>query len=954
MAVTYNEHKWIEHLGYPKSHNLLKTYTLGTTLISQYHKNFNHEVKVPMTTIQHIIKRDGSKVNFDKKRILAAIEKAFLSENVVEPATVAALTDEVCNRIAEVQATKLEETMSVEFVQDVVEESLMKNGYHRVAKNYILYRERHKQIREEKVLQKVEQNQLRIKIDASQFKIFDAQEIKDEITALTKDLPHVDPELIVTSVTRQLYDNMPDHELKQLLLNATKDYIERHYEYSNLCARLAANQLYQSILNENTWSGDFDKKYRSEFSGFIKKGIAEEMLDPRLETFDLVKLAQAIKPERDSLFYYLGIQILIDRYFIRDRSDKKSTYELPQWFWMRVAMGLSIKEKNREETAISFYNVLSKMDLISSTPTLFNSGTNFSQMSSCYINLSEDSLQGIFKLFSDNAKLSKWAGGIGSDWTYVRATGSKIKGTNGVSQGIIPFIKIFNDVALAVNQGGKRKGAMCAYLEIWHRDFEQFMELKKNTGDERRRAHDINTACWIPDLFMKRVEEQGKWTLFCPSDTPDLHDLYGKAFEERYTHYESQNLPRALTLNAADLWRKLLTMLYETGHPWLTFKDPINLRSPQDHVGVVHSSNLCTEITLNTSKNETAVCNLASVNLAHMITDGKLDEEKIAETVHTGIRMLDNVIDNNFYPIPEAESANMKHRAVGLGIMGYQDALFQLGIPFDSEENVEFADRSQEMISYYAILASSKLAKERGAYPSYKGSKWDRGILPYDTLKIVEEHRGRPLKLSMRMTMDWEPVKAHLSAHGMRNSNTMAIAPTATIANVAGVYPCAEPTFKNIYMKENLSGNFVVINRYLIDRLTEHGLWNPEIVGKIKLDDGSIANIPEIPANLKRLFKEVFEIDPYWIIHSSAHRMKWIDQSASTNIFLKTTSGKVISDIYKLSWDTGLKTTYYLRTLGASQVQKTSQVIAEAKPADDFTVAPAVCLIDDPTCEVCQ
>lgn len=599
------------------------------------------------------------------------------------------------------------------------------------------------------------------------------------------------------------------------------------------------------------------------------------------------------------------------------------------------------------------------MDLVSSTPTLFNSGTRFSQMSSCYLNTSEDSLDGIFKLFSDNAKLSKWAGGIGSDWTQVRATGSKIKGTNGTSQGVIPFIKIFNDVALAVNQGGKRKGAMCAYLEIWHMDIEQFFELRKNTGDERRRTHDINTACWIPDLFMKRVEEKGDWTLFCSADVADLHDLTGSAFEARYCEYEADSSIRKRVMPAAELWRKLLTMLYETGHPWVTYKDPCNIRSPQDHVGVVHSSNLCTEITLNTSKDETAVCNLASVNLAHMIKDGELDREKIKKTVSIGIRMLDNVIDNNYYPTVESEKANLSHRAIGLGLMGYQDALYQLNIDFESDENLEFADASMEMISYYAIFASSQLAKERGSYDTFTGSKWDRDIFPLDTIDILEKERGQAIDVDRITRLDWQVVRDHVQKYGMRNSNVMAIAPTATIANISGVYPCTEPAYKNMYMKENLSGNFFVINRYLVDDLDALDLWNESMVKQIKLHNGSIGKIAGLPESFVRKYKETFEVDMHWLLRSASKRMKWIDQSASTNVFLTTQSGKILSDTYTLAWKLGLKTTYYLRTLAATQVSKATvqedvniEPLVSATAVSNDTVN--VCSILDPECEACQ
>ncbi len=906
-----------------------------------------------------IIKRNGARVPFDKKRIFSAIEKAFLSENRVEPATVVQLTDEIVSNLLANLAEGV--TATVEDVQDNVEASLMRGGHHRIAKNYILYRERHKQIREEEVLDKIKHHQLSVKVSDNKTQIFDGTIIRERLVGIGSDLKRVNIDEIVDAIQKQIYDNITKDEIELLVLGACRERIEKHYDYSALSSRIAINNLYKSVLNQQMYSPELKANYQTKFSDYIQKGLSEEMLNPKLADYDLAKMAKAIDPERDKLFYYLGVQILIDRYLLRDRSEKRAVYELPQWFWMRVAMGLAVLEENKEERAIEFYNVLSNMDLVSSTPTLFNSGTNFSQMSSCYINTVEDSLQDIFKLYGDNARLSKWAGGIGSDWTNVRATGSKIKGTNGMSQGIIPFIKIFNDVALAVNQGGKRKGAMCAYLELWHLDFEQFLELKKNTGDERRRAHDINTAAWVPDLFMKRVKENGKWTLFCPSDVPDLHDLYGAKFEARYSQYEAQNLPRSKTIQASDLWRKMLTMLFETGHPWITFKDPINLRSPQDHVGVVHSSNLCTEITLNTSKDETAVCNLASLNLAKMITNGKLDEAKIAETVGIGMRMLDNVIDNNFYPTDEAKSANLKHRAVGLGLMGYQDALYQLGINFDSEANIEFADASQEVISYYAIQASSHLAKERGSYSSFKGSKWDRGIFPFDTIALLEKERGQEIQVSRKTRLDWEKLKAHVKQYGMRNSNTMAIAPTATIANIAGVFPCTEPAYKNIYMKENLSGNFLVVNTYLVDALDKLGVWNDDVLANIKLNDGSVSGIREISESVRGVYKEIFEIDPYWIIKAAAHRGKWIDQSASTNVFIKTTSGKIISDIYEFAWACGLKTTYYLRTLGASQVTKATvnavQSAPDSEPSSDEQSSESdvkACLINDPTCEACQ
>ncbi len=790
--------------------------------------------------------------------------------------------------------------------------------------------------------------------------IFNPSAIEEQLRLLAPDLIRVSITEMVEAVTRQIYDRIPSHEIDILVLSAARERIEKHYEYSYLAARLCVNKLYSDILSEPMNGPQLQDKYKNGFVQYIHKGIELDLLNPELAGYDLEKLGTFLVPDRDKLFMYLGVQILSDRYLLRDRSSGRHVYELPQWFWMRVAMGLAYKEVNKEERAIEFYNTLSKLDVVSSTPTLFNSGTRHSQMSSCYLNIVGDSLHDIFKLYSDNAKLSKWAGGIGTDWTPVRATGSKIHGTNGSSQGVIPFIKIFNDVALAVNQGGKRKGAMCAYMEVWHLDFEQFIELKKNTGDERRRAHDINTAAWIPDLFMKRVRENGDWTFFCPSEVPELHDTYGADFEKRYIAYEAKGLSRARTVRAQDLWRRMLTMLFETGHPWLTFKDAANVRNPQDHVGVIHSSNLCTEITLNTSATETAVCNLASINLSNMIKDGKLDEEKIKASVQTAIRMLDNVIDNNFYPIPEAEQANFAHRAIGLGLMGYQDALLKLNIKFDSQENIEFADRSMEIISYYAILASSNLAKERGVYPSYQGSKWDRGFFPLDTLDLLEQQRGEKVTIDRNKAMDWDALKAIVKLQGMRNSNTMAIAPTATIANIAGVYPCTEPVYKNIYMKENLSGNFIVINRYLVDDLDRLGLWNQDIINKIKLDNGSVANIYEIPQSIREKYKETFEIDMYWLIQSSGRRSKWIDQSASTNVFMVTNSGKALSDVYQMAWELGMKTTYYLRTLGASQVSKfTVSDESElpgtpAQPAEHNQIPVQACLLSDPDCEACQ
>lgn len=762
----------------------------------------------------------------------------------------------------------------------------------------------------------------------------------NKLLKMSPDLEHLNLNLVLAEVKKNLYEGITESELNKSLINAATALIERHYNYSFLAARLLWDQLAEEILG-----ADYAAiTYRQKFTDYIHEGIKYELLNPELANFDLEKISAALKPDRDKDFQYLGAQTIFDRYLLKTPTKPRRVFELPQWMWMRIAMGLAIKEAEREDRAIEFYQVMSKFLLVPSTPTLFNSGTTHSQLSSCYLNTVEDSLAGIFKSFSDVALLSKWSGGIGTDWTPVRSMGAKIKGTNGDSQGIIPFIKIFNDIAVAVNQGGKRRGALAAYLEVWHSDIEEFLELKKNTGDERRRAHDIHPAVWIPDLFMKRVISDGLWTLFSPNDVPELHDLYGRAFEAKYNEYEKANIFGARQLPAKELWKKILTMLYETGHPWITFKDPCNLRSPQDHVGVVHNSNLCTEITLNNSKDEVAVCNLASLNLAQMISAGTLNEELLKKTIATGMRLLDNVIDVNFYTINEAQKSNSLHRPVGLGLMGYHDALYQLDIDFASEKNLEFADRSMEFISYYAYLASSNLALERGTYETYPGSKWSRGLLPIDTLKILEEERGVKLTINQKQTLDWDALRKKIKIQGMRNSNCLAIAPTATISNITGVVPCVEPIFKNIYSKENMSGSFLVINKYLVDDLIALGLWDKPLIDAIKYHNGSVENIKTIPEKIKNKYKETFEIDPAWVFRAAAYRGKWIDQSASTNIFVATSSGKVLNDLYLDVWKTGLKTTYYLRTLAASQISKTIE-----KPLE-----PKACLINNPDCEACQ
>jgi ribonucleoside-diphosphate reductase alpha chain len=914
-----------------------------------------------VTTVK---KRNGKIVRFDVDKIRIAIKKAFLANNMSNDLASYTLTQGVINIIQ----TKFNEKNipTVEHVQDAVEIVLISQGYTEIARRYMLYREKHKVLREAKTLAQIQSAQLYVLRNGKE-EVFEQERIQRKLDKIAVGLDKVAVYGIVDEICKTVYNKIPVKEIDQLILNCVKAKIEEHYNYSLFSSRLVLNALYEGVLQTPLYGENLESMYQYKFVSYIDKGVELGLLDPKLKEYNLEKISQALISSRDLLFHYLGVQTFEDRYLLKTRVKPQRVFELPQWLWMRVAMGLAINEENKEERAIEFYNILSQFYLVSSTPTLFNSGTTHSQMSSCYINVLEDSMEGIFKNYADCAQLSKWAGGIGTDWTPVRSKGTKIRGTNGESQGIIPFIKIYNDVALAVNQGGKRKGAMAAYLEVWHADLYEFLELRKNTGDERRRAHDIHTSLFICDTFMKRVKSRGKWTLFSPDKVKDLHNLYGRAFEERYEWYENQNIDGAIQLDAVQLWRKILTMLYETGHPWITFKCPINIRSPQDHVGVIHSSNLCTEITLNTSKEETAVCNLASINLSKMIKDKQLNQALIKETITTGMRMLDNVIDNNFYPIPEAKKSNLRHRPVGLGVMGYQDALYQLGIDFDSAENLDFADQSMEMISYYAILSSSLLAKEKGTYSSYKGSKWERGIFPLDTIDLLEKERGEKVHVNRDSKLDWEVVKQHVREHGMRNSNTMAIAPTATIANITGVVPCVEPIYKNIYMKENLSGNFIVINRYLIDALEERGLWDKNILNKIKLNDGSLAEVEEIPQDLKRRFKEVFEIDARWVVESAARRGKWIDQAASTNIFLSTSSGKVVSDVYMRAWELGMKTTYYLRTLAATQVTKTTQVETQPQSVEGkvkigaSTVIPVSKKIGsvpkDPsydTCEACE
>jgi ribonucleoside-diphosphate reductase alpha chain len=822
-------------------------------------------------------------------------------------------------------------TFHIEDVQDQVELSLMRDGAHDVARSYVLYREKRAQERAASrpaVASPAPQLTMteggrRVALDLTRIEAL----VRSTCVGLTE---YVTPEAILTETVKNLYDGVPLEEVHKSAILAARALIEQDPAYSYVTARLLLHTMRREALGEEVSQEAMALRYADYFPGFIRYGIEAELLDDRLGLFDLPRLAAALRPERDLQFNYLGLQTLYDRYFLHHDGRR---FELPQAFFMRVAMGLALNEIEREARAIEFYEVLSTFDFMSSTPTLFNAGTQHSQLSSCYLSTVSDDLDGIYEAIKENALLAKYAGGLGNDWTPVRALGSHIKGTNGKSQGVVPFLKVVNDTAVAVNQGGKRKGAVCCYLETWHMDIEEFLELRKNTGDDRRRTHDMNTANWIPDLFMKRVMEAADWTLFSPSDCPDLHDKTGRAFEEAYLRYEAKAARGELKLYkkmpALTLWRKMLSMLFETGHPWITFKDACNLRSPQQHVGTIHSSNLCTEITLNTSGSEIAVCNLGSVNLpAHMKADGKggyeLDQAKLKKTIRTAMRMLDNVIDINYYAVPKARNSNVRHRPVGLGIMGFQDCLHMMRTPYASEGAVDFADRSMEAVCYFAYWASTELAEERGRYSSFPGSLWDRGILPQDTVGLLRDERGGHVELDLSSTMDWDALRGRISQHGMRNSNCVAIAPTATISNIIGVDACIEPTFQNLFVKSNLSGEFTVVNEHLVRDLKRMGLWDEVMVSDLKYFDGSLAKIDRVPADVRQLYATAFEVEPAWLIECAARRQKWIDQAQSLNIYMAGASGKKLDETYRLAWLRGLKTTYYLRTIGATHAEKST------------------------------
>jgi len=888
-------------------------------------------------------RRDGTLVRFNPMKIASAIERAFRASLGIEgstPEEVVNAVNLVTNKVVGQAVADVKEggQLDVEGIQDLVERHLMAEGYYAVAKDIIVYRALRKEKREEVVVEApaeviddgepVSEGQVfRIVLNDGSDGSISERDLRKKIEHACEGLGSlVSVEEVLESSLTHFYDGIRQHEVDLSNVMAARAKIEKEPAYSYVASRLLLDMVYREALGVEASHKSLAKKHKSYFRNYLEYAAEIGRIDPELLTFDTDKLAGAMDLSRDRSFTYLGLQTLYDRYFIHDRQRRLET---PQIFWMRVAMGLALKEgEQKNERAIEFYHILSRFLYVSGTPTLFNSGTTHSQLSSCYLLTVQDDLSHIFKTYADNAQLSKWAGGIGDDWTNVRATGAAIEGTNGVSQGVIPFLKIANDTAVAVNQGGKRKGAIVAYLETWHLDIEDFLELRKNTGDERRRTHDMNTANWIPDLFMKRVQENGSWTLFSPSDVPDLHDLYGKAFEAKYVEYERMADEGQIALfkrvEAVQLFRKMLGMLFETGHPWITFKDPSNIRSPQSHVGVVHSSNLCTEILLNTSRDETAVCNLGSVNLAAHTTADGLDEKLIEQTVRTAMRMLDNVVDINFYPTEEAKTANLRHRPVGLGVMGFQDALYIQGISYASHEAVEFADQSQEMIAYYAILSSSELAAERGAYSSYKGSKWDQGLLPLDTIRLLAEERGGDVEMDLSSRLDWGRVYESVAKHGMRNSNTMAIAPTATIANIVGVTQSIEPTYKHLFVKSNLSGEFTVPNTYLVEKLKEFDLWDEQMVDDLKYFDGSIMEIDRLPEELRQLFLTAFEIEPEWAIECASRRQKWIDMGMSLNLYLAEPSGKRLYAMYMDAWRKGLKTTYYLRTLGATQIEKST------------------------------
>lgn len=914
--------------------------------------------------VLRIISRNGDVSNYDESRIAAAMKKAFLAvegNQAHQSDRIQTVVSQLTQQISNILNNRWPSggTIHIENIQDLVELALMRAGEHQVARAYVLYREERRRARQQTQPDQ-EHDHIKVTLEDGKQIPLNLTWLENIVKKACVGLEDVSPNKIIEDTQKNLFDGVAIKDVYKALTLSARTLVENDPNYSFVTARLLKEDLFNEALNflevdHDAMQDDMSQLYQQAFKSFIHKGIELELVGPELAKFDLDKIAAAIKPERDQLFTYLSLQTLYDRYFLHHRGTR---FELPQVFFMRVAMGLALGEQNNhEEWAIQFYDLLSSLDYMSSTPTLFNSGTCRPQLSSCFLTTVPDDLDGIYSAVRDNALLSKYAGGIGNDWTPVRAMGARIKGTNGQSQGIVPFLNVADATAIAVNQGGKRKGAVCAYLETWHLDIEEFLDLRKNTGDDRRRTHDMNTANWIPDLFMKRVFENNDWTLFSPEETPDLHDTYGAEFETLYNRYEEKARRgdiRSKTVSAVTLWRKMLSMLFETGHPWMTFKDPCNLRSPQRHCGVVHSSNLCTEITLNTSKDEVAVCNLGSINLVNHINDqGEFDIDKLRKTVKIAMRMLDNVIDINYYTIPQASNSNMKHRPIGLGLMGFQDALYKQGIAYASNEAVEFADRCMETISYYALEASVNLAKERGPYPTFEGSLWQKGILPIDSIQLLQESRGKYLEQDLSQTLDWNSLRDQIKNHGVRNSNHLAIAPTATISNICGVSQSIEPTYQNLYVKSNMSGEFTVVNPYLVRDLKKLGVWDNVMVHDLKYYNGSLQHIDRIPEGLKKMYATAFEMEPRWLVEAASRRQKWIDQAQSLNLYMSEPSGKKLDVLYRMAWLRGLKTTYYLRSMGATNTEKAT-IQDNALNAVSQNSAPKACSLDDPECEACQ
>ena len=915
-----------------------------------------------------VIKRNGAVVAYDESKISVAITKAYLAVeggNAAASSRIHESVAQLASQITDIFRRRMPSggTIHIEDIQDQVELALMRTGEHKIARSYVIYRAEHNRLREQKLeAEQPKHPEINVTFKDGHQGPLDTERLLTIITEACEGLEDVSRDAIYDETLKNLYPGVKMEDVRTSLVMTARTMVEKDPNYSYVTARLLMDTLRSEALNflgiaEAATQSEMHYRYAATLKPYIEKGVELDLLSPLLLEFDLSLLGEALQAERDQQFTYLGLQTLYDRYFIQSEGIR---FELPQVFFMRVAMGLASKEDNREQRAIEFYNLISSFDYMVSTPQLFNSGTLRPQLSSCFLTTVPDDLHGIYSSIRDNAMLSKWAGGLGNDWTPVRALGAHIKGTNGKSQGVVPFLKVVNDTAVAVNQGGKRKGAVCSYLETWHLDIEEFLELRKNTGDDRRRAHDMNTANWIPDLFMKRVFKDQDWTLFSPNTVPELHELHGKAFEDAYEEYERQATAGKITpyktIKAADLWRKMISMLFETGHPWITFKDACNARSPQQHKGTIHSSNLCTEITLNTSQDEIAVCNLGSINLVNHVEQSGLNQEKLKNTITTAVRMLDNVIDINYYSVPQAENSNLKHRPIGMGIMGFQDSLYKQRIPYASEQAVEFADVSMEMISYYAISASTELAEERDRYDSYEGSLWDQGVLPIDSLKILRETRGEDFfDVNMEQRLDWDNLRARIKQTGMRNSNVLAIAPTATIANISGISASIEPTYQNLYVKSNLSGEFTVVNPYLVNDLKKLNLWDDVMVNDLKYYEGSVQKIDRVPDEIKHLYATAFEMEPRWLVDAASRRQKWIDQAQSLNLYVAEASGKKLDITYRMAWLRGLKTTYYLRALAATTTEKSTVSDNSLNKVSNETVpVPMACSLDDPECEACQ